>query len=214
MGYTTDFSGKFNLDKPLEPQHAAYLRKFNETRRMRRADYDAAKLPDPAREAVRLPLGGPDAPYFVGGTGYAGQGKDQSVRDHNAPPEGQPGLWCKWRPTDDGTGIEWDGAEKFYDYAEWLQYLMDHFLKPWGYTLSGSVTWQGECGEDRGVLAIEDGTVEKRPTTDAAWDDDVSEDDRQWVLDTLKSLADDQQDDRKRAALLAAIDALSPAEQE
>ena len=36
MGYTTDFSGKFDLDRPLREDHAKYLEKFAETRRVRR----------------------------------------------------------------------------------------------------------------------------------------------------------------------------------
>ena len=169
MGYTTKFKGRFALDKPLAPEHAEYLHKFNHTRRMKRADYDAATRPDPIREAAGLPLGGPDAPYFVGGIGDFGQGTDKSVREHNSPPAGQPGLWCQWQPTPDGTGIQWDRGEKFYHYVEWLQYIMDHFLIPWGYTLSGSVTWQGEERSDRGVLTVLDGvatavTATPRPT--------------------------------------------------
>ena len=51
----------------------------------------------------------------------------------------QPGLWCGWRPNEDGTVIEHDGGEKFYDYTEWIQYLVHHFLEPWGYKLNGDV---------------------------------------------------------------------------
>ena len=36
MGYTTDFSGRFELNKELTPKMAQYLKLFNETRRMGR----------------------------------------------------------------------------------------------------------------------------------------------------------------------------------
>lgn len=36
MGYTTDFEGKFELDRPLDPQQLNYLKLFFETRRMKR----------------------------------------------------------------------------------------------------------------------------------------------------------------------------------
>lgn len=159
MGYTTEFTGAFTLDKPLRPEHAAYLRKFNTTRRMQRADYDAAGLPDPEREAAGLPLGGPDAPYFVGGVGSFGQGSDRSVRDRNEPPEGQPGLWCQWQPTEDNNGIQWDGGEKLYHYTEWLRYIVQHFLKPWGYVLDGRVRWQGEEPDDQGTIVASNNNV-------------------------------------------------------
>jgi hypothetical protein len=36
MGYTTDFSGEFKLDKPLTDEQAIYVNKFADTRRMKR----------------------------------------------------------------------------------------------------------------------------------------------------------------------------------
>jgi hypothetical protein len=121
---------------------------------MKRDPTVASAFEDPVREAVGLPIG-PDACYFVGGGGYGGQDHDSSVVDYNQEPEGQPGLWCKWEPSEDDTEIQWSGAEKFYDYVEWLQYLIDHFLKRWGYVLSGEVCWQGEEREDFGKIFVE-----------------------------------------------------------
>lgn len=57
MGYTTDFHGSFNLDKPLKKEHKNYLLKFAETRRMKRKSKIVETLPDPIREAVGLPIG-------------------------------------------------------------------------------------------------------------------------------------------------------------
>lgn len=153
MGYTTDFEGRFTLDKPLTEEHAAYLTAFSDTRRMKRSAERAAAMPDPVRAAVGLPIG-EDGGYFVGGGGFAGQEHDASVMDYNGKPHGQPGIWCKWVPTEDRAGIEWSGAEKFYDYDDWLRYICAHFLEPWGYTLSGSVTYQGEDPGDRGKVHV------------------------------------------------------------
>jgi hypothetical protein len=137
----------------LRPEHAAYLKQFNDTRRMKRDPKKAKLLPDPCREAAGLPLG-KEAGYFVAGEGFAGQGRDDSVLDYNRPPAGQPGLWCGWAPSEDGSAIVWDGVEKFYNYVEWLRYLIAHFLAPWGYFLNGRMTWQGEDEEDRGVITV------------------------------------------------------------
>lgn len=151
MGYTTDFSGTFNLNKPLTQAHKDYINKFSETRRMKR---DSSKLTaDPIREAVGLPVGNEGA-YFVGGQGYCGQDRDSSVLDYNNPPIGQPGLWCQWRVSEDGSKICWDGGEKFYRYVEWIEYLINHFLSPWGYTLNGEVEYQGEESDDFGKIVI------------------------------------------------------------
>lgn len=108
MGYTTDFEGRLEIDPPLNEKEVEYLKKFNETRRMDREK----------------------GPYFVGGSGFAGQGRDADIRDFNCPPDGQPGLWCNLTPTDDGTALVWDGGEKAYSMELWAQYLIDHFLRP------------------------------------------------------------------------------------
>lgn len=185
MGYTTDFDGYFTLDEPLTEAQATYLNKFSETRRMKRLtaenrdnldelkprwahiNYEAPTTPvdemlDPVREAVGLPVG-TDGGYFVGAGGHAGQDRDDSIIDYNEPPCGQPGLWCQWivRDDDDGafTIIEWDGGEKFYHYVEWLEYIIEHFLKPWGRTLNGEVHWAGEEPGDLGKIVVEDNVV-------------------------------------------------------
>lgn len=153
MGYSTSFYGSFDITPALNEAQVAYLLAFNETRRMSRDPAIAATLPDPKREAVGLPIG-PQGAYFVGGRGDFGQDNDESVLNNNREPSGQPGLWCQWVPTADGSGLEWDGNEKFYDYEEWLGYIVTHFLKPWGCTLNGCVEWEGEEEEDTGAIGV------------------------------------------------------------
>ena len=163
MGYTTEFEGHFDISPAIAPEHAAYLNKFAGTRRMQRyADVlTGRKFPDPIREAVGLPIG-EDGEYFVGGTGVAGQDRDASVDDYNRPPNDQPGLWCKWvvgKTVNGDDVVVWDGGEKFYAYIEWLQYLIDRFFKPWGYTLHGVVTWWGESKGDIGEIDVIDNEI-------------------------------------------------------
>lgn len=186
MGYHTDFAGDFTITPALEENHRKYLVQFNETRRMRRDPLKALELPDPIREAVGLPIGSEGA-FFVGGGGFMGQDDDASVLDHNEAPgqesynrsfegeswrqywdkkreqiaagECQPGLWCQWVPNEDGTKLEWDGGEKFYEYVPWLKYLITNFLDPWGYKLNGEVSWSGEEQGDVGVIHVEDNVV-------------------------------------------------------
>ena len=178
MGYTTEFTGKFSLDKVLTPDHKRYLEMFAETRRMKRnpdvipnLSTDPVKPerrgdPEPVHknqacldllEKLSLSLG-TEGGYYCG-SGYAGQGSDKSIVDYNQPPTGQPGLWCQWIPTKNGKGIEWNGQEKFYAYVEWLEYLIKNFLKPWGYTVSGIVRWQGEDSGDKGILIVKKNKV-------------------------------------------------------
>lgn len=78
----------------------------------------------------------------------------------------QPGLWCNWEVNSyDETTIneewflEWNGAEKFYDYVEWLEYMVDHFFKGWGITLNGEIFWNGEDRKDFGKIVVVDNVI-------------------------------------------------------
>jgi hypothetical protein len=90
-------------------------------------------------------------------------------------------------PTDDGTAIEWDGGEKFYDSPEWMTYLIDHFLKSgaeaqkqilraerlnarvpeldqfagftFDHVLNGIINAQGEDPDDKWRLVVKDNEV-------------------------------------------------------
>lgn len=148
MGYTTDFSGRFELNKELTPKMAQYLKMFNETRRMGR---------------VTDEVFGVQGEFFVFGGGDFGQNRDENVIDFNTPPSTQPGLWCQWTPSDDNMGIEWDGGEKFYYYSDWLVYLIHKVLAPNGYVLNGVVTWQGEEIGDVGEIIVENNRVFEQP---------------------------------------------------
>ena len=55
--------------------------------------------------------------------------------------------------------MQWTGMEKFYAYVEWLDYLDRHFLKPWGYSLSGTIWWAGEDPMDLGNLTFVEGEI-------------------------------------------------------
>lgn len=158
MGYTTDFNGEFAIEPTLDHRQVTYLIQLNETRRYRRDSELTAERPDPIREAVGLPVGN-EGEYFVGEGGMRGQSQSIDCVEYNQPPRSQPSLWLQWRPTEDGKKLEWDGGEKFYQYVEWLQYLIDHFFEPWGKKLNGKVSWEGESSGDLGKIVVEDNRV-------------------------------------------------------
>lgn len=153
MGYTTYFEGQFTITPPLNEQELAYLQRFAETRRM---DRDSG-------------------PYFIDGTGEFGQGGDDDIRDYNKPPEGQPGLWCQWVPTEDGKAIMWDEGEKAYYMDQWIVYIIDHFLRPgaqaqasgdpqfehftFDHMVNGTVYASGEDTGDLWAIHIKDNDV-------------------------------------------------------
>jgi hypothetical protein len=72
----------------------------------------------------------------------------------------QPGLWLQWVLNEEGTELSWDGSEKFYNYIEWLQYLIGHFFEPWGIKLNGEIEWVGEDSSDKGKIAVTDNVIE------------------------------------------------------
>ncbi len=77
-----------------------------------------------------------------------------------------PGYWCQWVPAcDEDTVIEWDYGEKFYEYVEWMEYIIDNFLKPWGYIANGNIEWFGEDRNDLGMIVVEDNKVSTRSGT-------------------------------------------------
>jgi hypothetical protein len=144
MGYSTEFTGHVTVTPPLNPAEITYLRKFADSRRMNR----------------------PEGPYDTTDY-YYGQLTQEQL---NRPPAGQPGLWCNWAPTDDGATIQWNQAEKFYYSTEWMQYLVDHFLKPGGHAhgepgfdeftfdhvVNGTIDAQGDDPDDTWQLIVID----------------------------------------------------------
>ena len=144
MGYTTNFEGSFEFNKQLSPKMLDYLKRFNDTRRMARNTDEVF---------------GTDGEFFVFGGGFAGQDHEDNILDYNKPPKTQPGLWCQWTPNEDGTELEWDGGEKFYEYTEWLYYLINKILAPNGYVLNGEVDWSGEESGDVGTIHVIDNIV-------------------------------------------------------
>jgi hypothetical protein len=107
MGNHTTFTGSVSVTPPLNEHEVAYLRRFADARHM---DRD---------------LG----PYYLDPEGFNST-VAPDVRDRNSPAPGQPGLWCFWEPSADGTSIGWNGAEKFRDAAKWMAYLIRTFLGP------------------------------------------------------------------------------------
>jgi hypothetical protein len=80
--------------------------------------------------------------------------------DDDYPP-GCPDAYNQWEPTKDGAGIQWNGGEKFYKWEAWLRFIVDTYLKPWGYVLNGRVPWSGEDVTDTGTLIVEANVVTK-----------------------------------------------------
>jgi hypothetical protein len=163
MGYTTDFDGAVAVVPALNADEVSFLKDFAQTRRVERT-------------------GGPlyvghDVDNYTDNFGQ-GEGTD-TIINGNRPPAGQPGLWCQWVPTDDGSEIQWDEGEKFYCSAEWMKYIIENLLAPSArvfldnhksedprlasftcdHHVTGTIHAQGEEYSDRWAILVVDNVV-------------------------------------------------------
>ena len=192
MGYSTEFAGRLNLSRPATATEVAYINAFSQSRRMRRnTDILMQKYngkgglplifkPTPAQKrAIKsleksgllvnvqpvsdtrtaLEIYGQQGEYYVDDI------DDNSVLDLNSPSSTQPSLWCQWVLTEDGTQLKWDGGEKFYDYVEWMEYMIKNFFAPWGIKLNGTITWSGEDSDDIGSIKVVNNKVTTKVAT-------------------------------------------------
>jgi hypothetical protein len=86
-----------------------------------------------------------------------------------------PTYYCQWIATADRTGLEWDKNEKFYRGKEWLVYLIEHFIKPWGYTLKSESPWYIDDFQVAGVLRVTDNVVTEESRDISAIKDEFGE---------------------------------------
>lgn len=104
MGVSTTYIGHIEIEPPLNAAERSYLQAFAGSRRCWRRSGPYAVTPS-------------DPEYT-------------STDRYNRIAQGQPSLWCQWVPCYRRCCLSWNGTEKFYAGASWLQYLMDHFLRP------------------------------------------------------------------------------------
>lgn len=161
MGYTTEFRGKFKTDKPVDEDTYNLINGLATTRRMKRNPEELAKRIGKTTEDV-IKLYGKECQLWVNDKENFGSNKTPDVVDYNNPPNDQPGLWCQWEMRDDHQTIVWDEGEKFYNYVEWIRYIITNILKPKGYILNGEIDWRGEDFYDQGTIIVENNEVKKQ----------------------------------------------------
>lgn len=158
MGYTTEFEGRFEFNKPVDTELRSYVNNFKNTRHMKRNNKVIKEIyPDWEKKCLNGELG-ENGEFFVSFDGISSM-HDKSIINYNCPPSTQPGLWCQWEITKNGKYLQWDGTEKFYKYVEWLSYMINNFFKPNGYILNGAVNYQGEYLDDFGVIRVIDNVI-------------------------------------------------------
>jgi len=81
-------------------------------------------------------------------------------RDARFTVSGMPDSYLQWVPSEDLKAIVFDGNEKFYDYTEWLKWVIDNWIVKWGITANGEMLWSGEQTSDNGVIRVINNVVE------------------------------------------------------
>jgi len=145
MGYSTEFIGEIKVSPALSSEEIIYLKQFHHTRHTQLLKN----------------------PYYIGDSeplDLRNQDEDVIIKNSH-PASGKPGLWCNWIPTEDGAAVKWSGSEKSHDMAEWLVYLITHFIGPTplastelpffsGHDLNGEVEAVGERADDRWKMVV------------------------------------------------------------
>jgi hypothetical protein len=72
-----------------------------------------------------------------------------------------PDSYNQWEPSSDGLALGWNGAEKFYEYVEWLEWLIHNYFEPRGIILNGVLRYQGEEISDVGRIEVSNNSVKK-----------------------------------------------------
>lgn len=152
MGYSTSFTGRIEIEPPLNQSEIDYLTRFSDTRRMHRVQ----------------------GPFYI-------IGDEVGVFNANKPPPGQPHLWCDFYPTEDGTALIWNESEGTRCATAWIQYLITRFLMKgavtqdstqyfdlfknfqYNHILNGVLEAQGDWPKDRWKLIVKDNeTLEEK----------------------------------------------------
>jgi hypothetical protein len=172
MGYDVDYIGHFDLNKQLTDEHAQFIKDFARTRHYLRAwkpeEENGIWWVDP--EDKYSPVwNDPEFLEFLNTTKIKNLEKARSEYttkrwgciDYNKTNTGMPDLWCQWIPTDNNWCIIWDGGEKFYKGIKWLEFIIENYLKPWGYVLNGNVLVKdyGNNESGDGQLIVEDNKI-------------------------------------------------------
>lgn len=160
MDYYIETNGTLKLKKPLTKTHATYLYEFSCAQRQARDVRKLERVADPVRAAVGLPLG-TWGNYCV--LGEMAMQKTPSLYESiihaNIPPLDQPSSWCNWIPIDCGREIRLCNLDCSGKPVEWLQYILKHFLTPWGYELNGQLSWQDESSREKSVIKVSNNRI-------------------------------------------------------
>jgi hypothetical protein len=142
MGYDTKFTGRFAFSRPLTAKECAILQAVHDHRHQ-----DDFKLPYAASEIRPVEI---EREIFK--PCYIGEGYDSISKKY-------PSRYCKWTVSLNKRALVWDKMEKFYNYVNWLEYLISHFFAVWGVQLNGTIKWKGANRGDQGTITMKNNKI-------------------------------------------------------
>ncbi len=136
------YTGRLSLDRPLSDEHNRYLEAYMRMRHSTACHSLVAETLDAAR--VREDAGLPrEARYVVD------LAQDAIISCVGSDSGECPALWCDWRLTHDRRALICRPGKRD-DQLSWPEYIVTHFLAPWGYRVNGLVRWQDDDDEGEG----------------------------------------------------------------
>jgi len=75
--------------------------------------------------------------------------------DETAKLDAMPDSYLQWVPSEDLQALVYDDNEKFYEYKDWLKWVLSHWIGRWGIVANGEILWSGEETDDNGILKVE-----------------------------------------------------------
>lgn len=70
--------------------------------------------------------------------------------------DNRPGKWCDFECNDHE--LFWNNSEKTMNGAEWLQYILKHFIVPYDIKLNGVMYWSDDFG-GHGKITMKDSVL-------------------------------------------------------
>lgn len=155
MGYDTNFDGSIDIQPALSKELTDYIRQFSNIRHFKR---DISKIHE-----LNGGLGlsfclngnpGEDGCFYIGN-----DLKTDLVSVSNDEVLDGLSYWCDFTVKPDGTKILWTQAGKTRCGLEWVTFMINHLIAPFGHVCNGKFECQGDNFDDKWEICVENNEV-------------------------------------------------------
>lgn len=174
MGYHTEIKGGYVVTGNITPSLVSFVNEYNKARHYK-VNMDAILLyfPSIVEQHGLNGSAGKNGEFLTLDVYHYGKG----FADYNTyNPSCPDSFWCQWALFDDydasdpistcyeinekdALWLKWDGGEKFYEYEEWLRFLILNVFEPNGVLLNGAVITYGEGYADSEYIVVKNNEI-------------------------------------------------------